>query len=98
MDKVKTEGVSTKENNNKKMQIFQNMPEKKLKIRFKNFEEETNLLEPEKESFLFKNLKYKNKTSSREEQPVQGSATKKNSNSCGKRGIPNIGNTCYMYS
>lgn len=44
MDKIKTEGTSTKENS-KKPQSMRLSPDKKLKIRFKNFEEETSAFE-----------------------------------------------------
>lgn len=61
-EKAKTEGQSSKENS-KKMELAHSGPERKLKIRFKNSEEEPIFNDSFGQTLLLKNLQYKNKTS-----------------------------------
>ena len=72
-------------------------PDRRLRIRFKDQEEETGMFDPEKSSFLLKNLKYAKKQPREKNEPGLSTPSKKPVQDQGKRGIPNIGNTCYMY-
>ena len=52
---------------------------------------------PETSSFLLKNLKYKNKAIGEPKESAPKAQGHLNTAKPAKRGIPNIGNTCYMY-